>query len=510
MAAPVFVGFQQTAWNTATTPKTTAVTAASVGDVVVAVAGAESNIGVQAIAGTGVTLSLLQEITTAGRSQADLYGGVVASAGNVSASISNDGVAQWFGGAHAVFGSSAGLGSSAKVDGSTNGQIALTTTQDNSAVLVFIVDFNAVDGAGRTWLSVNGAPTERVYSFEASRYTVTCVTYADVGAAGAKTLGRADGAGLLASVFAVEVKGTAGAPPTKATKPYKRRSRIATALRDIFGLHSNTAASWFDPSIEFGDAGSANSHATSGALAAQAAALAGAAQHRALHATSGALTTQAALIAGTAAHPHVTSGALAAQPAALAGAASHAALHATSGALSAQSAALAGSAARASGRVAAGALQAQPATLAGVASHSTLHATAGSLQAQPATVNGAAQHAHVTAGSLLAQAALVSGAASHAALHATSGALAAEPATIAGDALRFFGPQTHTTTGALLSGAAQVNGLALLASQFTQASTGGPDDGDTATTIHDDDDLMDIALTLIASGILEGPHTWER
>ena len=92
----------------------------------------------------------------------------------------------------------------------------------------------------------------------------------------------------------------------------------------------------------------ATSHATSGALASQSAAVSGSATHKTLHATSGALAAQAASVSGTADHSsaatHDTSAAIAAQSATIAGAATHNAVHATTGALQSDSAALSGEA----------------------------------------------------------------------------------------------------------------------------------------------------------------------
>lgn len=89
----------------------------------------------------------------------------------------------------------------------------------------------------------------------------------------------------------------------------------------------------------------AGSHATSGALSAQAAAVVGAALHIATHATSGVLAAQAATVSGTAAtaeDTHPTTGVLAADVAQVAGSATHLTLHATSGALVASRATVSG------------------------------------------------------------------------------------------------------------------------------------------------------------------------
>jgi hypothetical protein len=142
---------------------------------------------------------------------------------------------------------------------------------------------------------------------------------------------------------------------------------------------------------------SAGTHTTEGALASDAATIAGTAAHLTLHATSGALASDAAVIAGTATHLtlHTTEGALASEAATIAGDAEYTAdgaTHATTGALASADAAIAGTAAHLTLHTTSGALAADAATVAGTAAHLTLHATSGALQAESATMAGTAVH----------------------------------------------------------------------------------------------------------------------
>jgi hypothetical protein len=138
-------------------------------------------------------------------------------------------------------------------------------------------------------------------------------------------------------------------------------------------------------------AGGAATHTTTGALAADAATVAGTATHLTLHATTGALAAQAATVSGTSVHPHTTTGALTAQAATLSGTAAHATLHTTTGALSAAAATVAGAAVHP--HTTTGALAADAATVAGTAGHTaTTHPTTGALQAGEAQISGTAAH----------------------------------------------------------------------------------------------------------------------
>lgn len=141
---------------------------------------------------------------------------------------------------------------------------------------------------------------------------------------------------------------------------------------------------------------SGGTHTSTGALASDAATIAGTAAHLTLHTTSGALASDAATIAGTAVHLtlHTTEGALASDAAVIAGTADHAAggEHPTEGALASDAATIAGTAAHYTLHATTGALASDTATIAGTAAHLTLHATSGALQADPATMAGVAVH----------------------------------------------------------------------------------------------------------------------
>jgi hypothetical protein len=221
--------------------------------------------------------------------------------------------------------------------------------------------------------------------------------------------------------------------------------------------------------------GGAPTHETSGALAGQAATVAGAADRTHLHGTSGALAAQAASVAGAAdrTHLHGASGSLQAQAAELAGAADRTRLHGTTGALAAQAAELTGAAERARVHGTTGVLGAQAAELAGAAERAHFHDASGALAAQAATVAGSAGHtsdAHDTSGSLQAQAAAVAGTADRTHLHGASGSLAAQAASMAGAAARTL---VHDTSGSLAAQAASMVGAADHTAAGTHTSVGG-------------------------------------
>ena len=113
------------------------------------------------------------------------------------------------------FANHGGVGATAVANSSTGTpSLNITTTENNSALVVAVVDNNAIDGASRTWLTVNGiTPTagnglELVYFRNAVKYAAYVAYYSDAGVAGVKTVGLSAPAGTKWIVAAVEIKGT--------------------------------------------------------------------------------------------------------------------------------------------------------------------------------------------------------------------------------------------------------------------------------------------------------------
>lgn len=112
-----------------------------------------------------------------------------------------------------VFRGSDGIGATAAgtIGDTTNPwSAAITTTQDNSALVVLNGDWAAVVG-GRTWLTSGvGTFTEETAINSPTQYSVNGGYYADVGTAGAKTVGVSGPAAQQTMLVVVEVKGSGG------------------------------------------------------------------------------------------------------------------------------------------------------------------------------------------------------------------------------------------------------------------------------------------------------------
>lgn len=236
MAAPTFVAEYETAWNTGTTPKTVSVTTA-VGDVLVISSGVEANsTAIAAPTGGTPTYALQETLSPASFCALRAYTALTGiTAQTYTLSQTTDSGTTWWGFNCLRFSGSSGIG--AAESGSGNGtapSLAITATQDDSALVVFCYDWNAADGASRAWQAVNGTtPTagngfEVSYFRDGSHYTVYGAYYPNAGVAGAKTVGLTTPSQKWV-LSAIEVKGTASA----ATSLPAFRPRRMGALLDL-------------------------------------------------------------------------------------------------------------------------------------------------------------------------------------------------------------------------------------------------------------------------------------
>lgn len=228
MTAPSYQDSAETAvWDSTTTPRSTGSLTAAVNDVIVCLAANEDSSSGNNLSssGSGVSLSILEETSGASMCELDVRAGVVASSGTVSASIAfGGGTGRRFGGAILRFNGSDGIGASGQIatpTDATSASFSVTTTQDNSALTFIFADYNAVDPAtiSESFDTINGAsPTVIATPYVSTAYTVYFGYFADVGAAGSKTVTfRTNSATTVKmSAAAVEVKGTAGGSPTYA------------------------------------------------------------------------------------------------------------------------------------------------------------------------------------------------------------------------------------------------------------------------------------------------------
>lgn len=222
MPAPTFIQEAEVTWADSTSPKTTASFDVLAGDVLVAVSVEEAHDQPINITGGSLSWNLDQEVNVTNFCRVRLWTATVDTDKSMTVQWSeNAATSNVWGGNVLTFRGSSGVGASTKTNNDTgDATVALTTTQDNSVIVVYNGDFAAVDGATRTWATVNSiTPTsgnglEVTYFRSAADYTVYGAYYTDAGAAGSKTVGITDPDAQTFSIAAVEIKGTAGAGST--------------------------------------------------------------------------------------------------------------------------------------------------------------------------------------------------------------------------------------------------------------------------------------------------------
>jgi hypothetical protein len=239
MPAPTFVTDYASAFNSAA-DKTASVTTA-VGDVLAILAAGENG-GANIQLPTGGTGTYVNRETTqptnGGRAEvrADTASAGI-TAQTYTLTQTSGGSVEWFGFDCLRFSGSDGIGASEfDIDNADAApSLDIVTTQDNSALVVVVCDWNARDGTTRTWRTVNGtAPSvgngfERVYFRDSAHYAVYIAYYPDAGAAGTKTVGLTTPSDMLASVAVVEIKGSAAAPAAPPVVEAVQENSVPTA-----------------------------------------------------------------------------------------------------------------------------------------------------------------------------------------------------------------------------------------------------------------------------------------
>lgn len=214
MPAPTFVTEVETAWNSSTTPKTTASISVQVGDILIAYAAKDANsdnLSTPTNSGTALTWTLQQSVDTASRCEVRIWTATATAAESITVSFaSTGGAGEWFGGAVQVWRSSDGVGASAAANAAGSAPtLNITTTQANSAIAVLNADWEGADGASRAWRANAGTLTETTYFHELNRYTVYAGYHADAGSIGTYAVGLTTPSQTYA-IVAVEIKGSAG------------------------------------------------------------------------------------------------------------------------------------------------------------------------------------------------------------------------------------------------------------------------------------------------------------
>ena len=232
MASPIFVAEYESAWNTSTSPKTVSVTTA-VGDVLVVIAGTQDFFRTvdTPTGGTGLSWTLRQSVNVSGYGFTAAWTAKATAAETFTLSMTAPGTATYKWGFNCLrFADASGIGASVKINTTGAPSLGITTTQDDSAIVVVNNDWDAIDGSSRSWRTGAGAFIEKTYELISGTYTIYGGYHAAAGAVGLKTVGLSAPAAQKYALIAVEITGG-----------------VARALA---GTASTAAGSTGSPSIE--------------------------------------------------------------------------------------------------------------------------------------------------------------------------------------------------------------------------------------------------------------------
>jgi hypothetical protein len=232
--APSLVSHAQTTWTSKTSPKTIPVTVQN-GDLIVVAAMADGPQPVFGISGGSLTWTQQQLVTAAGYAEAVIWSATATTTTTFSVSVSNSGPTAYYGASATVWRYHGGIGTTAQAHGDGIGIPAFTSISDDSAVVVYMVDYSATSGAARTWRPYNGtAATETVYGQLSGEYTWYGAYYPDTNAATTDNMGLNTPGGLTYSFVALEIKSTATGVGTSYAYP--------TALTNTGGFGAPTVS----------------------------------------------------------------------------------------------------------------------------------------------------------------------------------------------------------------------------------------------------------------------------
>lgn len=237
--APTFVAEYETAFNTSTSPKTTASFNAVAGDYLICVGLSEdANFPLSTPTNTqgALTWSLKQSIVVSSYCTNYIWTAPVTST-MTGMTVSNARASGHFGINVLHYRDSDGIGTSVKANASGAPSISITASA-NSALITSVSDWNAVSGASRTWRTINVAATEQSYVLDAGLYGIYVARYTDAGTAGSKTAGLSAPTGMKYSVIALEVLGK-----TTATIPQGIASASITISNTALGVSTRHATS---------------------------------------------------------------------------------------------------------------------------------------------------------------------------------------------------------------------------------------------------------------------------
>lgn len=248
VTSPVFVQEAETAYGkTTSTTRSTSSFGVQAGDVLVAYGFTEdSGIKISGVSGGSLSWTLQNSVDLSGYNHVGIWTAVVDSSKSMSVTFTkNSSQESSFGGNVLVFRGSSGVGASSKTNSSSGApSLGITTTQDNSAIVVANGDWSANDGSGRSWRSGAGNFIEQTYAGTVgSDYIVYGGYHQDSGSAGSKTVGLSSPSGQKYAIVAVEIKGIVSSGGGGTTPPPPPPPPVVSPSIDSFSVDSSSITS---------------------------------------------------------------------------------------------------------------------------------------------------------------------------------------------------------------------------------------------------------------------------
>lgn len=189
--------------------KTVSVTTQA-GDILIVSGGGEyEGVTLATPTGNSISFTLRDSIVVLDYATAYTWTGVDNTGGTFDVSITAATTGIW--GFTVLVARNMSIGSTTKNNSSGTATLGVNATSTGSTIAVFSTDWNAIDGASRTWTTVNGTtPTagnllEVGYGRVNGAYTIYSAYYPDVGAPGTKTVGLSAPTGQKYSLIAIEL-----------------------------------------------------------------------------------------------------------------------------------------------------------------------------------------------------------------------------------------------------------------------------------------------------------------
>lgn len=220
---PITMAESESDWSTATTPKSPAGSmTVQAGDyLVIGGVTADQSTILNTPTGGGLTYNLVDAVNVGSNTWVGVWTAFCASTQTFTIADSRTATSNLWGYNALIITGSTGPGASTKANSTGAPSVSLTPQQANSAVAMFVGDWNASDGTSRAYRTNAGTFTEQTYFRDAAQYAVYGGAHLDAGSATSKAFGLTAPTGFKYSLMLVEMK--AGVTPVSAVPVFLRR-----------------------------------------------------------------------------------------------------------------------------------------------------------------------------------------------------------------------------------------------------------------------------------------------